>query len=175
MLQSRFFVCTAMILVAVMTRLIPHPMNFSPILAIALFSGAHFVNKRDSILVPVLAWFLSDLILGFHSLQPLIYGLAALMAMAGWYLQKNSSATRVLGFSALGSVVFFLVTNFFVWLTSGIYNLDMTGFIQCYVLAIPFFQNSLLGDMFFSVALFGGFHLLERNGFVSPAYTISKN
>ncbi len=175
MLQSRFFVCTAMVLIAAMSRLIPHPMNFSPILAIALFSGAHFLNKRDSILVPVLAWFLSDLVLGFHSLQPVIYGLVILMAMAGWYLQKNSNATRVLSFSVAGSAVFFLVTNFFVWLTSGMYSLDMTGFIQCYVLAIPFFQNSLLGDLFFSAALFGGLYLLERKGFVSPAYATSKN
>lgn len=168
MFQSRFFVCTSLIVLAVLSRLLPHPSNFSPLMAIALFSGAHFANKKVSLLVPLLAWFISDIFIGFHSLQPVIYGLVLLMAVAGWTLKEKMGAASVLGYSLGGSLVFFFVTNFFVWLTSGMYEISLTGLFQCYAMALPFLQNTVLGDLFFSVVLFGTVFELERQKVLVP-------
>ncbi|MCB1179828.1 MAG: hypothetical protein KDK36_19785 [Leptospiraceae bacterium] len=167
MFRSRFFICLSLVLLATISRLIPHPANFSPILAIALFSGAHFQNRRDALLVPILAWFISDIFLGFHSLQIVVYALAALMVMAGWLLKDKVSALKIAGSSIGGTIVFFLVTNFFVWATSGMYSFDFAGFINCYAAAIPFFQNSLAGTLVFSTALFGSMYLIEKYGVIS--------
>jgi hypothetical protein len=168
MFQSRFFVCAMLVVLAVISRLLPHPSNVSPLMAIALFSGAHFAHKRDALWVPLLAWFISDLFLGFHALQPVIYGLVLLMAIAGWSLREQNSPIKVLGYSLSGSLVFFLVTNFFVWLTQGMYQFSLAGLIQCYTLAIPFLQNTVAGDVFFNVLLFGTVFELERRKVLVP-------
>lgn len=168
MSNSRFFVCSFFVVLGVVTRFLPHPPNFSPLMAIALFSGAHFTHKRDSIWVPLVAWFIGDIFIGFHSLQPVIYSLVILMALAGWLLRGRVNMTRVLGFSLLGSLLFFIVTNFFVWLTSGMYEHTWNGFIECYVMAIPFFHNSLQGDLFFNTVFFGAVYALEKKQILEP-------
>lgn len=171
MFNSRFVVCSFLVFLGVVTRFLPHPPNFSPLMAIALFSGAHFTHKRDSIWVPLLAWFIGDIFIGFHSLQPIIYALVVLMAMAGWLLRGNVKFWNVLGLSVSGSLVFFIVTNFFVWLTSGIYEHTWNGFIQCYIMAIPFFHNSILGDLFFNFVFFGSVYVLEKKFILEPLKT----
>ncbi len=168
MLNSRFVICSIFVIVGVVTRFLPHPPNFSPLMAIALFSGAHFTYKRDSLWVPLLAWFIGDIFIGFHALQPVIYSLVLLMAIAGWKLRGQVKAWSVLGFSVSGSILFFLVTNFFVWVTSGMYEHTTAGLIQCYTMAIPFFHNSLLGDLFFNTVFFGLIYLLERKFILKP-------
>ena len=165
--NSRFFTITLMILAAAMSRLLPHPPNFSPIFAISLFAGATILNRKESLLIPILAMLTSDLFIGFHVLMPVVYILTILMVIAGWSLQNKSSVLRIAGFTVLGSVIFFLVTNFAVWATSGIYSLTLQGIAQCYVAAIPFFQNTILGDLFFSGVMFGSLALLSRYGFVA--------
>jgi hypothetical protein len=99
--------------------------------------------------------------LGFHNLMLPIYALIIAMSFLGRSgLSENRSAMRVGGFTLVGSLVFFVVTNFLVWLTSGMYAMNSTGLIQCYTMAIPFFQNQLAGDLFFSAILFGSMHFL---------------
>ena len=168
MFSYRFIFSAGLIFLAAFTRLIPHPANFAPVMAIALFAGAHSVKKTDAIWIPLLAMFLSDLVIGFHSLQILIYALILIVSFLGFYLRNNSSFTKVFGFSLLGSSIFFIVSNFFVWAFSGMYTMNLTGFIECYTLAIPFFQNSLAGDLFYCTALFGGMYLLEKSKQVEP-------
>lgn len=168
MFNSRFIVCSFFVILGVVSRFLPHPPNFSPLMAIALFSGAHFTYKRDSLWVPLLAWFIGDIFLGFHALQPVIYSLILLMAIAGWLLRGRVKVWSVLGFSLAGSVVFFLVTNFFVWLTSGMYENTFSGLVQSYVMAIPFFHNSLLGDLVFNAVFFGSVYLLEKKFILEP-------
>ncbi|EMO33732.1 hypothetical protein LEP1GSC175_2735 [Leptospira santarosai str. HAI821] len=168
MIRSKSFIVLSLVLVAVASRYFPHPANFTPILAISLFAGAHFISKKLSLLVPVCALFISDLLIGFHDQMLPVYGMALLFVVAGWRLRVSSSAVRIASWSLGGSAAFFVVTNFYVWL-AGYYSYDLNGLVQCYVMAIPFFQNSLLGDVFYTTVLFGGFALIEKAGWMKLA------
>lgn len=166
MFRSTFFITTIFIIIAAATRLLPHPANFTPILAISLFAGAYLSNRTLAALIPVAAMFIADIFLGFHNLMLPIYALMVALSFAGRGLQENRTPLRIGGFTLAGSLVFFLVTNFLVWMTSGMYALNIAGLIQCYTMAIPFFQNQLAGDLFFSVVLFGSMHLLALKAMV---------
>ncbi|AXR59807.1 DUF6580 family putative transport protein [Leptospira mayottensis] len=168
MIRSKSLIVLSLILIAVASRYFPHPANFAPILAISLFAGAHFVSKKLSLLVPICALFMSDLLIGLHDQMLPVYGMVLLLVVAGWQLRASSSVVRIAFWSLGGSVVFFIVTNFYVWL-AGYYSYDLNGLAQCYIMAIPFFQNSLLGDMFYTTVLFGGFALIEKVGWIKLA------
>lgn len=143
------------ILVLVFFRLIPHPPNFTPILAISVFSGIKFKSNLFSYFVPVLAMFLSDAIIGFHSGMYLIY--ATLIIAAAVSKRFNN-----LNLAALSSsFLFFLITNFHVWVISSIYPKTLLGIIECYTLALPFFAMTLLSTFFFTYSLFYGFSYLS--------------
>ncbi len=171
--RSTFFISFLFIFVAAFTRLIPHPPNFTPLIAISLFSGAYFSNRILSALTPVLAMFLSDLVLGFHDLMIPIYAIVALISLMGRSLNSNRTFLRIGGFTLTGSLFFFLSSNFLVWLTSGMYEQSLAGFLQCYILALPFYQNQLAGDLLYSASLFGLMHYLERSSWVVRAETKS--
>lgn len=160
--MNKILFVSLMIFVAAMSRLIPHPGNFTPVMAIALFSGASILSKRDSLIIPFLAMLISDSIIGFHSLMPVVYGCMALFTILGWNLQKEQSITKTMGFSVLGAVFFFVVTNFAVWATSGMYEKTIAGLIQCYVLAIPFFTNTLASTLLYGFILFGATRSFEK-------------
>lgn len=160
--MNKILFVTLMIFVAAMSRLIPHPGNFTPVMAIALFSGASILSKRDSLIIPFLAMLISDAIIGFHSLMPVVYGCMALFTILGWKLQKEQSITKTMGFSILGAVFFFVVTNFAVWATSGMYEKSIAGLIQCYVLAIPFFTNTIASTLLYAFILFGATKSFEK-------------
>ncbi|RHX91935.1 DUF6580 family putative transport protein [Leptospira stimsonii] len=169
MIRSKSLIVFSLILIAVAGRYFPHPANFSPILAISLFAGAHFASKKLSLVLPVLSLLIGDMFIGFHDLMPVVYGMCLLLVVMGWKLRASSSVGRIVLSSLVGSVAFFAVTNFFVWLTSGMYTLDLNGFAQCYIMAIPFFPNSLLGDLFYTTVLFGAFALIEKAGWLKLA------
>jgi len=170
-------VLVALVVVAALTRLLPQPPNFSPAIAIALFAGAYFANRRWALLVPLAAMLVSDLALaaahGGAYLQHLgspvalsVYACITLSAVMGFGLRGRVTGARVLGGSLAGSVLFFVVTNFMVWLgtTPASANLACkAGLAPCYAAAIPFFHWTLLGTLFWSALLFGGFALLRRN------------
>ncbi|MCC6274456.1 MAG: hypothetical protein IT569_01230 [Leptospiraceae bacterium] len=166
MMNSRFFTISAMIFIAAISRILPHPPNFSPILGVSLFAGAVLSRKSEALLVPVAAMLISDLVIGFHSLMYIVYPCIILMVFMGSFIKEKLSALKILGASLTGSIVFFVVTNFFVFLTSGMYSQNFSGLVQAYTLAIPFFQNSVLGDLFFSSILFGTLHILESKGWI---------
>ncbi|WP_078124666.1 DUF6580 family putative transport protein [Leptospira alexanderi] len=168
MIRSKSLIVLSLILIAIASRYFPHPANFTPILAVSLFAGAHFVSKKLSLLLPVCALFMSDLLIGLHDQMLPVYGMVLLLVVAGWQLRTSSSAVRIAFWSLGGSAVFFIVTNFYVWL-AGYYSYDLNGLVQCYIMAIPFFQNSLLGDMFYTTVLFGGFALIEKVGWMKLA------
>lgn len=167
----------ALILLAALSRLLPHPPNFSPVEAIALFGGAYFAHRAWALAVPVLALLVSDIALGlsmggdywsYVGTSPsfwTVYACVLVSTVLGFRLRGRVSGARVLGYGLAGSVLFFLVTNFVVWLmatpVSG-HNACVAGLGPCYVAAIPFFKNTLLGTLFYSAVLFGGFELLRR-------------
>lgn len=165
--RPRFLVLTGIVLVAALSRLLPHPPNFTPIGAIALFGGAHFVDRRAAFLVPLLAMAVSDLLLevlagtGLHLLLPVVYGCFVLTSWLGTRLPARRSIVGVLGAATAAAALFYIVTNLGVWALGG-YPKTAAGLVECYVAALPFFGNTLLGHLVYSAALFGGFAYAEE-------------
>lgn len=149
----------AVIILAVVARLIPHSPNFAPIGGLALFSGANF-KKKSALLVPLLAMFISDIFLGFHKTIPFVYVSFIIIAMIG-SLIKNNKWQSILGASLISSVLFFLITNFGVWATGSMYQKNLSGLIQSYVMGIPFFRNTIISDLFYSFTFFYGYRFLS--------------
>lgn len=159
---TTFMTLVLMILGAAFSRLIPHPWNFTAIGAMALFGGAYMPSKRLSLVVPLAALFLSDLVLGFHSTMLFVYLPFALMVVLGWTLRDFKGPVRIATASLVTSSVFFLVSNFGVWIMGNMYPTTGAGLVSCYVAAIPFFDNQIMGDLFFSGLLFGSFEALKK-------------
>ena len=171
MYRLRLLVLVGMILAAAASRLIPHPPNFAPIGAMALFGGACFAHRRAAFVVPLTAMFLSDLAigvlsgslsLGLHRLIPVVYGSFALIVCLGFWLRRRRKAVPIAGAALASSVLFFVLTNFGVWALGSWYPKTWEGLVACYVAAIPFFHNTLLGDAVYSTVLFGGLALAEK-------------
>lgn len=162
MLKLRPVVLIAVIVAAAALRLAPHPPNVSPIAAMGLFGGAYLTNRAAGFLAPLGALLLSDVVLGFYPHMEIVYGALALAVCMGWLLRRDRSPLRVAGAALASSVVFFLVTNFGVWALGTLYPRTLEGLAACYTAAIPFFQNTVGGDLFFTGLLFGGFALAER-------------
>ena len=159
--HSRLVALLAAIVVAAALRLVPHPPNFTPIGAMALFSGAYLGRKALAFAAPLGALLLSDLVLGFYHGQATVYFSVALIVMLGMVALSRVSPLRVAGAAILSSILFFVITNFGMWLFSGFYPRTMLGLEACYVAAIPFFQNTIAGDLFYATLLFGGFRVAE--------------
>jgi hypothetical protein len=162
MKMNRFAVLTAMVIAGTAARLIPHPPNFSPIGALALFGGATFASKRAAFLVPLMAMCLSDLVLGFSSITPVVYGSFALISCLGLWVRRRQTVWQLAGASLVSAVLFFVLTNFGVWVLGDWYPKTLPGLAECYAAAIPFFRNTLWSDLFYSAVLFGGLTLAEK-------------
>jgi len=154
---------------AALARLLPHPPNVTPIAAMALFGGAYLANRKLAFALPLIAMLLSDLVLGLTIYgkvllfsQPVVYlCLLATVAIGG--LIRSRKSWTIASASLASSVMFFFVTNFAVWAFESLYPKNWSGLITCYTAALPFFRNSIAGDLCFAVILFGGFALLEKS------------
>ncbi|MFY0673206.1 MAG: hypothetical protein JXQ87_07365 [Bacteroidia bacterium] len=169
------------IVLAAAYRLFPnHIYNFTPVGAIALFSGAYLGKKAFSALIPLAIMLLSDVAIqltggrGFHMEMPFVYGAFLLTYLIGSKgLAGKVKMGRLFGASLASSAVFFVITNFGSWIFSPEYTKDIAGLITCYVAAIPFYNpgdylssfalNGFLGDMFFTMVLFGAYFLITRS------------
>jgi hypothetical protein len=151
-----------LILAAAATRLLPHPPNLTSVTALALFGGAYFANRWLAFALPLLAMLGSDLILGFYPGMEVQYLSFAVVICIGLSLRQRRSFARITAAAVASSVVFFVLTNFGVWALQTMYPKTLAGLAACFVAAIPFFRNMLLGDLFYTAVLFGGFHLLEQ-------------
>ena len=145
-----------LIVFAVYSRLQPHPANFAPIAALALFGGA-ILPRKWALILPLGAMVISDLIIGLHPLIFFTWGSFMLIAfMSNKYMKRiNPLTVGVASLSA--SIFFFIVSNFGVWLEGRLYSYTIEGLISCYYNAVPFFRNTLLGDLFYSTVLFGAY------------------
>jgi hypothetical protein len=145
----------ALVLGAAFSRLIPHPPNFTAVGALALFSGATLGRGRWGLVVPLLALLLSDAVLGFHSLMPVVYLAFGLIVLLGRKLSQGLGpyAARLWAASFAASLIFFFISNVGVWFFY--YPRSLEGLSACFVAALPFFKNTLLGDLLFSSVLFG--------------------
>lgn len=167
----------ALIALAALTRLLPHPSNFTPLAAMALFGAAYFNRQALMLAVPFAALFFTDLFLNNVIYRALygnqfilitswwIYAAFAIVMLAGFgILRKKVTGLRVLGASLSASAIFFLVTNFSVWAEGSMYPKTMTGLAACYTAGIPFLGNTILGDLCYSAALFGIYEwVMQKN------------
>jgi len=174
-LNLRFSVITLMILLAAMSRLLPHPPNFAPIGGMALFGAAYLSKRYWAFFVPLVAMWISDLVLNnvvygayferfvwFYNGSLFTYGAFALIVVFGMFMLKKVRLPNLIA-SALGaSVIFFLVSNFGVWFSGMMYPRTFGGLLACYTAGIPFFQNTLLGDLVYTGVLFGAFEWCSR-------------
>ena len=161
-MNKRLITLSIIVFSIALFRILPHAPNVSPVAAMALFGGAFFADKRVALIVPFAALLLSDLIIGLHDTMLLVYACFAVTMWIGYLMRERLSALNVTVATLGSSVIFFLVTNFGAWLSHGLYPVSMEGLMQAYVAGIPFFQNTLMGNMFFSAVLFGGFYLLQN-------------
>ncbi len=149
--------------IAALSRFLPHPPNVTPLAALAL-TGALYLDRRFAFVLPLAAMLLSDLFLGFHRIMPFVYVSFVAISAAGVLLRTRRSIPVVAGASLAGSMLFFVVTNFGVWLVGdgGVYPKTVAGLTECYIAAIPFFRNTVLGDIVYVAILSGTFEVARR-------------
>lgn len=142
-------------------KYIPHIPNFAPIAAIALF-GAVYLDKKQALLLPIAAMFIADSLIGFYNpwLMIAVYGSFLTIGLIGLYVRKHKNVPNIIAASLTGSVLFFLITNFAMWavqpyMTQAIYPQTIQGLIDCYTMGLPFFRNTLAGDIFYTGIMFG--------------------
>ena len=154
-MHKREFLVLAFVIFAVVMRLVPHPPNFTPITALALFGATTFSNRILGTLLPIIAMAISDIYLGFYSISIWVYSSFLLISLLAHYWKVIKSKNIL-----ISSLIFFLVTNFGVWISG--YPLTLEGLLLCYTLAIPFLINTIIGDLFFSYVLKYSFKFTEN-------------
>ena len=153
--SNREIVILLFIIIAAVIRLIPHPPNFAPITAMALFSGLNFQNKKLAYAIPILAMIVSDLFLGFYSISIFVYLSFIAITYIGTTIKKINISNIF-----LSSLLFFIITNLGVWILG--YPMTIEGLLACFTLALPFFGYALAGDLFFSLLFKYGFKSVEK-------------
>ncbi len=175
-------IVTAIVLALALSRLMPHPFNFSPVAALALFGGARYSNRLAAYTIPLFAMWASDLILNhsyfgtftlFYPGAIYTYGAFALVVFAG-NLIRNAAPLRLLGAGLAASLIFFLVSNFGVWASGLIYPKTTAGLTACYTAGLPFFRNTLTGDLIYTFTVFYGWEAIARY-FSLPAAVAVRN
>ena len=170
-ITPKFWILTLMVFAAAFVRLIPHPPNFAPVAAMALFGGAYFNKKWAAFLVPLAAMFVTDLFLGFHPIIWAVYLSFGLIVVIGMVMIKQKKVGNIFFASVTSSVLFFIITNFGVWFSTPYYAKTGTGLMACFTAAIPFFHQTLLGDLFFVTIMFGLYELAKTK---FPVFAQSK-
>ncbi|MBP1648014.1 MAG: hypothetical protein H6Q30_1459 [Bacteroidetes bacterium] len=160
--MSRYVYAFVLILAAALSRMLPHPANMVPVTALALFGGV-YLDRKLTFIVPLVAMLVTDWFIGFHSTTLWVYVSFLLIGLIGLWLRNHRGVLPTLGATVTGSVLFYLITNFGVWLSPPyMYEQTLSGLVQCYVAAIPFLRNTLAGDLFYVGALFGLYEMGKR-------------
>jgi len=136
--------------------------NLSPVAAMALFAGATFQDRKLAFVIPLAAMLVSDWYLGLHDTMLYVYGAFTLTIVLGFVLSHMLRPVSVLVAAISSSLLFFVITNFGVWMQGQLYSMDWSGLMQSYIAAIPFYRNTLTGDVFFSVLLFSGWWAFQQ-------------
>ena len=173
-LNLKFPVLCTLLLLAVASRLIPHPANFAPMGAMALFGSAYFNRKYLALLLPILATWLSDLFINnviyaqyypnftwFYEGFYWQYGTYVLIGLVGFFIFKKVNPKRILTGGLVSTLLFFIITNFGCWIGSTTYPQNFVGLMECYAMGIPFLKGTLLSDLFYCGVLFGSFEFIK--------------
>lgn len=159
--MKQILLSISIILLAVVFRLMPHPANVAPITAIALFGGV-YLDKKYAIVLPLVAMLISDFFLGFYPGLFTVYLSFILIGLIGLSIRNHKSVKTVILGSLSSSILFFVITNFNWWYIDALYPKTMEGLLSSYINALPFFRNTLLGDLFYTGVFFGGIEIAKR-------------
>ena len=160
--KNNIYLALSLVALLALSRLIPHPPNFTPILGMAVFSGA-IINKRFfAYLVPLLAMLLSDLYLGFHASMPIIYFSLAICVLIGTFIEARVTTLNSFLSISLGVLAFFLITNFMVWYGSGMYESSISGLMTCYFMGLPFVQNTFISSILYGMGAFLIYDIINK-------------
>mgnify|MGYP001265145704 CR=1 FL=1 len=143
-----------LILILALFRLIPHPPNFTPIIAVAILSGYFFKNLYFSFLVLIVSMIIADFFIGFYDNMFVVYLSLMLISFTFYRIGSKLNYKNLFLFSLFGSLIFFVITNFGVWALGNLYEKNLKGLIYCYIAAIPFFKNTLFSTIIFSYGAF---------------------
>src|SRR3989338_1301931 len=175
-LENKLHLLSIVVVIAIATvmRIVPHVPNFAPIGALALFAGYHLKGYK-ALFIPFGAMIISDFFLGFHETMFFVYGSFFIILVIGRIMrghpsfkviakhkQKSAPVGHVLLASLLGSFIFFFITNAGVWIATNLYAHNLTGLMQSYIMGIPFFRNTVLGDLTYNLAFFYGVVVVEN-------------
>jgi hypothetical protein len=154
-------VCLVGLVIA--ARVVPHAPNFTPVVAAALFAGTVFRSRALALAVPITAMLLSDVVIGVEDwrIRAVVYGALVLPVLLGIWGRRFRPIVALAPLAISSSLLFFAASNFAVWAFSGMYSLDFSGLVRCYVLALPFLQNAVVGDVAWTAALFGSWWLAQ--------------
>jgi len=159
-MPKRFWM--VMVILGACARLIPHPWNFTPLMTIGLFAGSHAQKVSTGVLTTIFALALSDAVLGFYSGFWYVYAAALIPVFLGRLIRDRTGAGVIAAAAFASSLSFFVITNLVVWATGTLYPHTIRGLWACFLAGLPFYRNQILGDAFYTVAIFGGFALLHR-------------
>lgn len=155
-LQLIFALCLIALVVGL--RVLPHPANFAPVAAVAIFGGA-VLPRKLAIIVPLVAMMISDWIIGSYNIIFVVWGCYLAIGLASSFFLRKRTFLRGAAMTFSASTFFFVVTNFAVWLWSGMYEHTLAGLIWCYEMGLPFFRGTALSDMFYTAAMFSALAL----------------
>ena len=166
-MSDKFFsvlIASLLIVVAAVSRIVPHPWNFTPVIAMALFAGARLERTSWAVAGMFLVLALGDLAIGAfpYAGLPWVYGTLLVVTLIGRRLAKEKGLIIPLAYTIGTGALFYAVTNLGVWLQGGLYSRTFDGLFTCYVAGLPFYRNQLVGDLLFSSALFGAFALASK-------------
>lgn len=155
------FLAIAFVVIGTVLRFAPHFPNFAPIAAMALFGGV-YLNKKYALIVPIAAMLVSDFFIGFYDIKLMagVYISFILVGLIGLFIKKHKNLGTIVGGTLLGSVLFFVITNFAVWVFYNWYPHTLSGLGQCFTMALPFFRGTLMGDLFYVAVLFGVYEIV---------------
>jgi hypothetical protein len=165
-MTKQFIYVTIAILIASLSRLIPHADNFTPIAAMALFGGTYITNRFFASIVPLISMFFSDLALelmfgiGFHATMLYVYFAFLITTSIGFLIRKKVNFNSILTGTISSAILFFLITNFGYWAVTGFGN-GILGLSSAYIAGLPFFRATVLGDLIYSFILFGSLYLVQ--------------
>ena len=153
-LRNNFF-SISLIFILTLSRLIPHPPNFTPIISAAILSSFFFKNVNLSISVILISMFVSDLLIGFHNY--IFFTYIPLVVIAIIFKEKILKYNNILVYSVTGAIIFYLISNFGVWFLGKTYDKNIYGLISCYIAGLPFLKNSLISTIFYTYLTFSIF------------------
>jgi hypothetical protein len=164
-------ITAAMVGLGACARLLPHPWNFTPMMAIGLYAGAKSTKLRTGIFATLAALLLSDALMGFYRGMWYVYAASLIPVLIGRFMGRRNGVLPIVAGGLLSSVSFFATTNFMVWALGSLYPHTSAGLAACFTAGIPFYQNEFLGDVLYTAALFGGHAVISR--MIEPKFQVA--